>query len=170
MRIRHIAVEGLRSFVQRREFDFSLDSVNVLHGPNGSGKSTILAALHHAFLTGHDSSAAQVAALVPWGTNLGPSVEVGFLCGDSEMRLKKQFLHDRICLLERFDGESWLPLAKGKQADARLREFLGAAADGKATGDRLLASVLWAQQGRLACGSPACQSACPKSLIRRRSH
>jgi DNA repair exonuclease SbcCD ATPase subunit len=150
VRIRSIAVEGIRSFRQRREFDFSSETVNVLHGPNGSGKSTLLSALHLAFLTGHDSSAAQVAALVPWGTDLGPSVEVGFIAGDVELRLKKQFLHDRSCLLERFDGATWLPVAKGKQADARLREFLGAAADGKATSDRLLASVLWAQQGGLA--------------------
>lgn len=150
MKIRRIAVEGIRSFRHRREFVFSLEAVNVLHGPNGSGKSTLLAALHHAFLTGHDSAAVQVAALVPWGTDLGPSVEVGFVAEDGELRLKKQFIHDRNCLLERFDGVSWLPLAKGKQADARLREFLGAAADGKATSDRLLASVLWAQQGGLA--------------------
>ncbi len=150
MRIRRIAVEDIRCFRQRREFEFSLDAVNVLHGPNGSGKSTLLAALHHAFLTGHDSSAAPVTSLVPWGTDLGPSVEVDFLAGDREMRLKKQFLHDKSCLLERLDGTSWQPLAKGKQADARLREFLGSAADGKATSDRLLASVLWAQQGGLA--------------------
>ena len=150
MRIRRIAVEGIRSFRCRREFDFSLDAVNVLHGPNGSGKSTLLSALHLAFLTGHDSNAAQVAALVPWGTDLGPTVEVSFFAGDEELRLKKQFLHDRSCLLERFDGVSWLPLAKGKQADARLREFLGAGADGNAKNDRLLASVLWAQQGGLA--------------------
>ncbi|HNY40565.1 MAG TPA: AAA family ATPase, partial [Bryobacteraceae bacterium] len=166
MRIRRISIEAIRSHLHRLDLELSLDSINILHGPNGSGKSSVLAALNHAFLTPHDSASATLAALVPWGTSLSPSVEVHFTHRDGEFRLRKQFLHSPLSLLESHSAGAWKPLAKGKQADARLREFLGAAPDGKATQDRLLASVLWTQQGELALSavSPNVHSALTQQL------
>lgn len=166
MRIRRISIESIRSHTRRFDLELSLDSINILHGPNGSGKSSVLTALHHAFLSPHDSASASIAALVPWGTSLAPSVEVEFVHRDEGFRLRKQFLHSPQSILETLSSGAWKPLAKGKQADARIREFLGASPDGKATQDRLLASVLWTQQGDLALSpvSPTVRSALAEQL------
>jgi|GEM_PF-5175699 len=166
MRIRRISIESIRSHTRRFDLELSLDSINILHGPNGSGKSSVLTALHHAFLSSHDSASAAISTLVPWGTSLAPSVEVEFVDKDVEFRLRKQFLHSPQSILETRAAGAWKLIAKGKQADARLREFLGAAPDGKATQDRLLASVLWTQQGELALSSvsPNVRSALAEQL------
>lgn len=166
MRIRRISIESIRSHTRRFDLALAFDAINILHGPNGSGKSSVLTALHHAFLSPHDSASAAIAALVPWGTSLAPTVEVDFVHRDTEFRLRKQFLHSPQSILETHTSGVWKPLAKSKQADARIREFLGAAADGKATQDRLLASVLWTQQGDLALSSvsPNVRSALAEQL------
>ena len=153
MIIRSIAVQGWKCFADRVHVGRFGDRINVVHGPNGVGKSTLFQALVRGFMDAHRVSGEDANAIRPWGRDLAPTVEIGFVHGGSEYRLKKRFLERQMAELERREGGAFVRLAEGEQADERARKFLKAAAPLKGLSHTRhwgIAQVLWTPQGELA--------------------
>ncbi|MEZ5352855.1 MAG: AAA family ATPase [Bryobacteraceae bacterium] len=145
MILRRIQVEGFQCFAARFTVGPFEDGINVIAGPNGSGKSTLVRAFLRALLDPHRGGGRSGEALRPRGRMLAPAVEVEYEHGGSRYRIFKRFLDRPAALLERFEGEGWLPVAEADAATARVREMLRA--EGK---DRGVGAALWSPQGGLA--------------------
>ncbi len=152
MILEHIRLRGFGRFAEERRFpaegDFDL-RIHVLAGENEVGKTTLFTALHHALFTPYTSTAREIKALQPWGTELAPRIEVHFRHGDERYRLVKAFLHEATCQLAVWQDGRYQPLADGDRADDRLRQFwLGEKPHGAAEEKhRGLARLLWIPQG-----------------------
>jgi hypothetical protein len=126
MRISHISIESIRSHAAARSRPV-LVFHKLLHGPNGSGKSSC-SLPPPRLLAPHDSASAVSPHFVP--RTRSPFCR-------SHLHLSRRgvpspgFLHSPASVLESHTPAAGA-IAKGKQADARLREFLGAAPGGKA--------------------------------------
>ncbi len=131
--------------------ELTLDSgANLLHGPNGSGKSTVVGAICRGLFDRHDSRAAELLAVRPWGTCLAPSVQLELETGGEVYRLHKQFLEEPSCRLERRQTTGWRLLADGKQADRAILALLeapGSKSGASKPRDRGISQLLWALQG-----------------------
>lgn len=154
MILEHIRLRGFGRFADERRFPAEGDfdaHIHVLAGENEVGKTTLFTALHHALFTPYTSTAREMKALQPWGTELAPRIEVYFRYGEQRYRLVKAFLHEATCQLAVWRDGRYQPLADGDRADDRLRQFwLGekpprGAADEKHRG---LARLLWIPQGQ----------------------
>ena len=98
MKLSFLEMNGFRGYRKRIRIDFA-DRFTIIDGRNGVGKSTIFDAIEYA-LTGmltkyHDAKASgETVADYLWWTGEGPTpadryVEVGFLDGDSEFRIRR---------------------------------------------------------------------------------
>ena len=98
---------------------------NVLHGPNELGKSTLVSALRAAFLLSATSSHA--SALQDWNAQEPPEVRVTFEDdGGRVWRIRKTFSGSggKAFLDASRDGEDFVPDARGREVDGKLRELL----------------------------------------------
>ncbi len=123
---------------------------NLLHGPNGSGKSSLVGAICRGLFDRHDSRAAELLTVRPWGTCLAPAVTLEFETQGEIYRLHKQFLDEPSCQLERQQPSGWRLLAEGKQADRAILELLeapGSKSGASRPRDRGISQLLWALQG-----------------------
>ncbi|RIY01323.1 hypothetical protein D3218_08120 [Aureimonas flava] len=121
--------------------------LNVIVGDNEAGKSTVLAALRAAFFQKHRSSGEATRALVPYGRQARPEVEVAFSLGGTDYRLRKAFLQKPEAELSWSGGR-----LQGDAVEERLAELLrfthsGArkSRDGDFVGTF---GLLWVNQGR----------------------
>jgi ABC-type transport system involved in cytochrome c biogenesis ATPase subunit len=145
MILRRIQVEGFQCFAARFAIGPFTDGINVISGPNGSGKSTLVRAFLRALLDPHRGGGRSAEILRPRGRMLAPAVEVEFEHAGARYRIFKRFLDRPAALLERYEGDGWLPVAESDAATARVREMLRA--EGK---DRGIGAALWSPQGGLA--------------------
>src|SRR5690625_798043 len=156
MILEHIRLRGFGRFIEERRFPGEGDfhpGINVLAGENEVGKSTLFTALHHALFTPYTSTAREIKALQPWGTELAPRIEVYFHHADQRYRLIKGFLHDATCQLAVWRDGRYQPLADGDRADDRLRQFLLGEKPARGVAQeqhRGLARLLWMPQGEAA--------------------
>lgn len=126
--------------------------LNVIHGPNEAGKSTIMDAICRGFFDKHRTSS--IKNRQPWGTSLGPAIEIDFAIGGQQWRLRKQFVEDQGCALHRWSGGKWEKIAQGQTADEQVVGLVS----GRLAGAGLtkaehwgLGQVLWACQGEATC-------------------
>ncbi|MEZ5403725.1 MAG: AAA family ATPase [Bryobacteraceae bacterium] len=145
MILRRIQVEGFQCFAARFAAGPFEDGINVITGPNGSGKSTLVRAFLKALLDPHRGGGRANEGLRPRGRMLAPAVEVEFEHGGERYRIFKRFLDRPAALLERHEGDGWLPVAEADAATARVREMLRA--EGR---DRGIGAALWSPQGGIA--------------------
>jgi DNA repair exonuclease SbcCD ATPase subunit len=147
MYLNRIRISNWRAI--RDAIDLALDTgVNVIHGPNETGKSTVLDAICRGFFDRHTTG--MLKDRVPWGTQLGPRVEIEFTVKDQRYRLTKRFIDGESSELRQLSGGTWAALAEGATADDRLLRLV----QGKSAGRGLTASkhwgiaqVLWCEQG-----------------------
>lgn len=151
MILRSLEVDGFRCFDRLLRVEGFSEGLNVLAGPNGAGKSTLLRALRHVLLDSHGLTGAGVRqAMMPWGRTLYPRIRAEFLHGDTEWQIEKKFLSNAYARLERKESGAFRPVAEGREAEAKVREMLLAAAapKGLAGEEHLgLLQVLWTPQG-----------------------
>lgn len=153
MILHRIYVENWRKLRAPVELAPLSESVNIIHGPNEAGKSTIMDAICRGFFDRHNTGGEAMKSRRPWGSTLGPTVEMEFGQDGQRYRLKKRFLDDTMAELSvRRDG-AWEKLSQGGSADERIVEL----AFGDQAGRGLskpehwgLGQVLWAQQGSAA--------------------
>ncbi|MCI0620088.1 MAG: AAA family ATPase, partial [Acidobacteria bacterium] len=124
MILRRLEVTGFRCFSSRVRLDLKPDQINILHGKNGSGKSSLLWALVRGLLDTYRAGGKSVEALRPWGTDLGPAIQVEFEHTGKIYRLEKRFLEKKGALLEEIQGGRSKPLAEDEKAQERVREIL----------------------------------------------
>lgn len=141
---------GLLAPVDLGELD---ERINVIYAPNGTGKSSIFEALRRALFDAHPVSGDEIAAVRPWGRALAPRVQVEFSQCGVRYRVAKTFLDGASAELLRMEGGKFQPLANSRNADAKVREILGAVdAPGRGVSKQEhwgLSQVLWAPQGAL---------------------
>ncbi len=133
------------------------EGVNLLDLPNETGKSTLFIALHHAFFTPYSSTAQEIKSLVPWDTDLSPSVEVEFETSEGRYRLKKSFVRNSACLLEEWTGSRFEPKLDSDRADEFVRGVLMGEKPGRGAAKpehRGMARLLWCPQGKEALDTP----------------
>jgi flagellar biosynthesis chaperone FliJ len=156
------AIKGIGPFRGEVRLEGLSRGLNVLAAPNETGKSTLFGALHHGFFTPFKTKDQTLKDLVPWATDLGPSVEVEFEHGKLRYRLRKTFLRGPSCQLAEWVETRYEPKFEDEQADEFVRNLLmGAkpekgAADGRHSG---LARLLWVPQGKGALDAPVAHSA-----------
>lgn len=93
MRLRAIRVADFKSFkAPGVAVENISDGLNVLAAPNEIGKSTLFEALRTVLFVKHSSRGAKMKKLQPYGTALGPTIEIDFVAGTQEFRLTKRFL------------------------------------------------------------------------------
>jgi DNA repair exonuclease SbcCD ATPase subunit len=91
--------------------------MSVIVGPNEAGKSTVMDAICRGFYDRHNTGGEGMKSRQPWGSSLGPTVEVEFTVGGQRYRLRKRFLEDRLCELLQWRDGGWERIAEGRRAD-----------------------------------------------------
>ena len=151
MLLRALKVSSWRCIVDEVEIGPFSEGINILHAPNATGKSTLFEAMRMGLLDNHASRGARFSAIRPWGRLLSPRVTVDFAHGAADYRISKVFLENGSSSLLRKEGERYVPLAEGPEADRILREFFSAASPGRGGSrqDWGLLQLLWIPQGEL---------------------
>lgn len=153
MMLQSVIIESWKCFEGPTRFDFD-PGLNVVHAPNGSGKSSLFQAIRSAFIEGHDTSKGDIRSAMPWGaTKVGPSVEIHFMNGKEEYRLRKKFLVDKRCELFLKKNGNFSKDTEGKSADEAVLKILDQALDPGKKEKWLLSRILLAHQGKLAIDS-----------------
>lgn len=140
--------KGIRGRVELGPLDPGL---NLIHGPNETGKSTLLDALCRGFFDRHSTAGAEMEKRQPWGSSLGPRVEVDFETSQGRFRIVKQFLSDASCKLHRWHNGAWERTAEGSSADESILALVAGEAAGRGMTKPEhwgLGQVLWARQGQ----------------------
>lgn len=91
MRLRRLAVRHFRKLHGPVLLNPLGDGLTIISGDNEEGKSTLLAALKCALFEHHTVGGAVREAMAPLGTGLVPEVEVDFLAGGQDWKLRKAF-------------------------------------------------------------------------------
>jgi len=150
----------LRSFgVIAEEVDLGRfdPAITVITGPNETGKSTVVEALRCALFERHRAGHRGLKDLQCKDTDDPPEVWVVFRLGDVRHALHKRFLRQPSCSL-RIEAEGLPPEdLVGDEAEARLRQVLGASTPGNrgASRDDMGAwGLLWVQQDEAAARDP----------------
>ena len=104
MFLRSIRVESWRAIRDAVELAELSPGINIVHGPNETGKSTILDAICRGFFDRHRT--ASMRNRQPWGTSLGPAVDIEFQISEQRWQLRKQFLDAESCELRRLHNGS----------------------------------------------------------------
>jgi DNA repair exonuclease SbcCD ATPase subunit len=124
--------------------------LNLVSAPNEAGKTTLIRAATRALFDRHTCRDAEIRALKPAGTDLGPKVVVQFATAAGRFRVEKAFLQGVKSLLSQWQDHRWQPLAEGDQADSRLQELLRSTQPGRGATDAAhwgFLGFLWARQG-----------------------
>jgi exonuclease SbcC len=122
--------------------------INVIHGPNEAGKSSVMDAICRGFFDRHKT--ASMRDRQPWGTSLGPTVELAFEIDHQKWKLMKRFVVDADCELRRWRDGAWEKVAQGQNSDDQIVALAHGAASGRGlTGSDQwgLGQVLWVCQG-----------------------
>ncbi|NMC69274.1 MAG: AAA family ATPase [Myxococcales bacterium] len=152
MRLRSIALEGFRCFGPKTVIGPLDERLNVIHGPNGAGKSTLLLAVERTLFDRPDSTDTDIQALVPWGADVLPRVEIEFSMPEGTFRLSKAFGRRGEARLWKLEGDVASPVREGATAVEWAREILGGQAPSRGATKpehRGLAQVLFVAQGGL---------------------
>ncbi|MDD5222697.1 MAG: hypothetical protein PHE84_01790 [bacterium] len=152
MILRSIKVEGWKCFPEEVAVGPFVEGLNILYAPNGTGKSTLFEALRRGILDGHTAKGEEFKSLRPWGRELNPTVVAEVFHEGVEYKFTKRFLMAIVSRLERKEGDRFVSLSEGREADERIRTlFLKSPAQGKGskTENWGLAQVLWAPQSNL---------------------
>ena len=151
MILKRILVANWRSLLDEVEVGPFTEGLNVIHAPNGTGKSSLFEAMRRGLFDAHHVTGGEIAAIQPWGRELTPSVTIDFIEGENTWRVEKSFF-GKSAKLSRLEGNTFKPVADGREADERIREILSAEAPGKGLSKQEhwgLAQILWAPQGKL---------------------
>lgn len=146
MKLRSVAVNQFRKFVEPTRLDGIGDGLNVLIGPNEMGKSTLLDAVSAVFLERHSSNAEQIRALQNDRNRAAPVVHVEFELQDGRYRIEKRFRKKPYARLQCPDGRR----LEGGEAEHVLRERLSFETPGPKGAKPETSgiwSVLWVRQG-----------------------
>ncbi|WP_192845744.1 AAA family ATPase [Aureimonas sp. AU22] len=123
------------------------DGLNVIVGDNEAGKSTVLTALRAAFFQKHRSTGEATRALVPYGRQVRPEIEIAFSLGGTDYELRKAFLQKPEAELSWPGGR-----LQGDAVEERLAELLRFTHSGARKpkdGDFVgTFGLLWVDQGR----------------------
>lgn len=146
-----LAVEDWKGLRGRVEVGPLGPGLNLIFGPNETGKSTLLDALCRGFFDRYNTGGEEMKKRQPWGTGLGPRVEIDFEVAGQRYRLNKRFLAEPVCELSIWRSGAWEMIERGKTADEKII----ALASGESTGKGMtkpehwgLGQVLWTQQGQ----------------------
>ncbi len=152
MILHRICVENWRSLQSRVCLDDLSPRLNIVFGPNGTGKSSLFEALRWALFAHHTIQGRDACEIRPWGTSLGPRVEVEFEHDGQRYRVEKQFLQES---KSRFfiwrDGGFFLQ-AEGRAADEKIRGLFSNEKPGRGLfhAEHMgLLQVLFAPQGNM---------------------
>ena len=134
MIVEELELENWKVFRDRHTFRFE-EGLNLLVGPNEGGKSTLLRSLEYLLFVKHRSKAAEIEALRPWETTLGPRGAVVFRTDGEQYRLEKQYLSEARMVLARAHEGRFVRIGEGSEAETALASLLSTSpARGK--GDR----------------------------------
>ncbi len=150
MIIHSLCVSNWKCFIDPIEIRSFSEKINIIHAPNTTGKSTLFEALRRGLLDGHRVTGKDVEAIRPWERALAPKVIVEFSHHRTGYRITKQYLDNPKAILERKEGEQFVRLAEGVEADQLCQEILtnNPPQRGLSKPDHWgLAQVLWIPQG-----------------------
>jgi energy-coupling factor transporter ATP-binding protein EcfA2 len=153
MMLRSIALEGFRCFGPKVIIGPFDERMTVIHGPNGAGKSTLLLAIERTLFDRPDSADTEIQALVPWGADVLPRVEIELSTPEGTFRLSKAFGRRGEARLWKLEGGTASPIREGGSAVDWAREILGGQAPGRGATKpehRGLGQVLFVAQGDVA--------------------
>lgn len=120
MILHSLRVSHFRSWLSTFELRLDDQRVNLISGPNGAGKSSLFLALAGVLREKHNAASAAVRAWQPWGTKLGPAVELEFATRGRRYRIAKKWISGKSALLSERRDSSFFPLAEAAQADQDL--------------------------------------------------
>ena len=109
MRIERLLIEGFRKLTDRYELADLGVGLTVVSGDNEEGKSTVLAALKAALFLRHTISGKTRSAMMPFGHDATPYLELDIRKGDEHFRLEKRFKRGGVKLVtptNTLDGET----------------------------------------------------------------
>ena len=151
MILQSVRIESWKCFNRSAGFDFS-PHLNIVHAPNGSGKSSLFEAIRCAFLEYSSTKNQSLKSVVPWGTSLGPFVEIYFMDNGQEYRLTKKFFQKSNSELYIKSGGSFVKKFESKSADEEVMRILNSNLnESPGSKDKWpLSKILLAPQGDLA--------------------
>jgi chromosome segregation ATPase len=153
MILHRIEVENWRNWRKPKVLAPLNNGINIIHGPNEIGKSSIMDAICRGFFDRHNTAGEAMRGRQPWGSNLGPTVEIEFSHNGQRYYLKKRFIDDAMAELSvRRDGD-WERISQGATADEQITELTLGDQSGRGLSKPEhwgLGQVLWAQQGSAA--------------------
>jgi len=145
MQFKRISIRNFRRLQAPVVIDGLSPGLNVIAGDNEEGKSTVLRAIRAALFDKHTLSGQGAAALLPYGAQTRPEVELEFALGGQDYRLHKAFCQKPAAELSG-GGRSFA----GPAAEEALRELLGFDHQARGASDPLQQGVwglLWVEQG-----------------------
>ena len=146
MLICRIAVENFRKLRDPIEIGGLQPGLNVIIGDNEEGKSTLLKAVQAAFFDRYSLSGDAVEAMLPFGSQVQPKLEIKFKIGETSYSLCKGFHQASFARLKNVKRH-W----ENTAAEDKLREILGFTRPGRGPAkdeNRGLSGPLWVEQGR----------------------
>lgn len=125
MILEEIALRNWRQYREEHRFSFG-EGIELLVGANEAGKSTLLEALTRGVFDRHTSRSAELKAIRPLGSSLGPEVRLTWRRNGRRLRIIKRFLLDPVSeLLSERDGSFELD-HEGDRADREARALFEA--------------------------------------------
>ena len=124
MRPRHLVIEGLRSYRERVEIDFTDASLFAITGPTGAGKSSILEALYFALYSAATFHSRQTSLLISDNCET-LTVSLTFLARSEEWEVTRSIHRGSRPPVHELRGPDGLRFDGAKEVNSKLESLIG---------------------------------------------